>query len=106
MRAFVIAPILALSLGGTVAIAAAQTNNLPQRDSPAENGGSVHEPPQSGSSTAPGSLSHELSQSGGVIHPPPSGDRNVVPPPNQASSRTPVIHPPGTPGGNPRIEPK
>jgi hypothetical protein len=33
---------------------------------------------QSGSSNASGSLSHQLSRSGGVIHPPPSGDRSVV----------------------------
>ncbi len=38
--------------------------------------------PQSGSNTKPGSLSHELSRSGGVIHPPPSGDKAVVAPPN------------------------
>ena len=62
--------------------------------------------PQSGSSTAPGSLSHELSRSGGVIHPPPTGDGGVVAPPNQGTSRTPVIPPPGTPGGNPLVQPK
>lgn len=56
---------------------------------------------QSGSS-----LSHALSQSGGVIHPPPSADRNIVPPPNQAQGSTPVIPPPGTPGGNPLVQPK
>jgi hypothetical protein len=56
---------------------------------------------QSGSS-----LSRELNQSGGVIHPPPSADRNVVTPPNRATSSTPVIPPPGTPGGNPLVQPK
>jgi hypothetical protein len=101
MRVVVIGPIIALSLCGGIAVATAQTDNLRQGNSSAQ-----HQPPQMGSGTASGSLSRELSQSGGIIHPPPSGDRNVVPPPNQASSRTPVIHPPGTPGGNPRIEPK
>lgn len=105
MRA-VIGPIVALSLFGNIAIAAAQTTPPPQSNSSAGNGGSAHQLPQSGSSTAPGSLSRELSQTGGVIHPPPSGDRGVVTPPNQAASRTPVIHPPGTPGGNPQIQPK
>lgn len=61
---------------------------------------------RSGSGAAPGSLSRELSRSGGVIHPPPTGDQSVVPPPNQGTSRTPVIPPPGTPGGNPTIKPK
>jgi hypothetical protein len=106
MRAVVIGPIVALSLFGGVAVAGAQTNGVPQSDSSVGNGGSAHRLPQSGSSTAPGSLSHELSQTGGIIRPPPSGDRGVVMPPNQASSRTPVIHPPGTPGGNPQIQPK
>ncbi len=62
--------------------------------------------PQSGTGAARGSLSHELSRSGGVIQPPPSADRGVVSPPNRGASRTPVIPPPGTPGGNPLVEPK
>lgn len=62
--------------------------------------------PQPGAGAARGSLSHELSRSGGVIQPPPSADRGVVSPPNQGTSRTPVIPPPGTPGGNPLIQPK
>jgi hypothetical protein len=51
-------------------------------------------------------LSHQLSRSGGVIHPPPTADRGVIAPPNQGTSRTPVIPPPGTPGGNPLVQPK
>jgi hypothetical protein len=69
-------------------------NIVPQQQSP------------SGSSPAHGSLSHELSRSGGVIHPPSTPDRGVVAPPNQGTSRTPVIPPPGTPGGNPLVQPK
>jgi hypothetical protein len=42
-----------------------------------------------------GSLSHRLSRSGGVLHPPPF-----------SGSSTPVIPPPGTPGGNPHLQPK
>jgi hypothetical protein len=59
-----------------------------------------------GSEGAQGSLSHELSRSSGVIHPPPSGDHGVVQPPMQDQSRMPVIPPPGTPGGNPLVRPK
>ena len=61
---------------------------------------------RSGSEGAQGSLSHELSRSSGVIHPPPSGDHSVVQPPMQDESRMPVIPPPGTPGGNPLVHPK
>jgi len=75
----------------------------PSPNAPAER---PRQPPSSGSSTAPGSLSRELDRSGGVLQPPPTGDQSVVPPPNQGTSRTPVIPPPGTPGGNPQVEPK
>lgn len=66
---------------------------------------------QQGSSEAPdgkrsGSLSDELSRSGGVIHPAPTGDQGVVAPPERGAGSTPVIPPPGTPGGNPDINPK
>jgi hypothetical protein len=70
------------------------------------NGNVVPQQPPSGSNPAHGSLSHQLSRSGGVIHPPPTADRGVIAPPNQGTSRTPVIPPPGTPGGNPLVQPK
>jgi len=52
------------------------------------------------------SSSNDLSRSHGVITPPPSGDRNVLPVPNEGSSTMPVIPPPGTPGGNKDVQPK
>ncbi|HJU19005.1 MAG TPA: hypothetical protein VJ770_21325 [Stellaceae bacterium] len=75
----------------------------------ARNGNGVPAPqqqPQPGSSAAPGTLSHELNRSGGVLYPPPTGDGGVIAPPNQGTSSTPVIPPPGSPGGNPRVQPK
>jgi hypothetical protein len=64
----------------------------------------------SGNSAQPGSpddsLTHQLSRSRGVIKPPPTPDANVVTPPNQNSLKTPVIAPPGTPGGDPAVVPK
>jgi hypothetical protein len=51
-------------------------------------------------------LSHELSRSRGVIKPPPTPDQNVLTPPNENAVKTPVIAPPGTPGGNPTVIPK
>jgi len=63
--------------------------------------------PQQGTSAAPsGSLSDELSRSGGVVRPPATGDQGVVEPPKAGSQSTPVIPPPGTPGGNQEIQPK
>ena len=63
--------------------------------------------PQQGTSSAPsGSLSSELSRSGGVVRPPSTGDQGVVAPPSAGAQSTPVIPPPGTPGGNQEIQPK
>ena len=46
-------------------------------------------------------------QSDGVIHPPVTGDQGVVQPPETSQSMPmPVIPPPGTPGGNPNVNPK
>jgi len=43
----------------------------------------------------------------GVIHPPATGDKGVVTPPDTSQSMPmPVIPPPGTPGGNPSVQPK
>jgi hypothetical protein len=51
--------------------------------------------------------SERLDRSQGVIRPPAGVDPGMqVPPPDPGSQRTPVIPPPGTPGGDPTIEPK
>jgi hypothetical protein len=103
----IIRPLLAaMFLVAGIGIAAAQTQNGTPSASPNHGPGASNQVPQSGSSAPPGSLSHELNRSGGVIHPPATGDQGVVPPPNQGISRTPVIPPPGSPGGNPSVQPK
>ena len=50
-------------------------------------------------------LSDKLSQSGGVICPPRTGDPGVKAPPAN-NGKMPVIPPPGSPGGNPNVQPK
>ena len=50
-------------------------------------------------------LSDQLSQSKGVICPPAGIDPGISVPPI-GGGRTPVIPPPGTPGGDPNIQPK
>jgi hypothetical protein len=42
----------------------------------------------------------------GVIPPPRTGDPNVVVPPDQGTGTMPVIPAPGTPGGNPDVQPQ
>jgi hypothetical protein len=58
--------------------------------------------------TAPdgsGNLSEQLSRSNGVIEP-KQIDPEMVQPPPETGAKTPVIPPPGTPGGNPDVQPK
>jgi hypothetical protein len=70
---------------------------------------SLAEPP---SEPVPGvdpdqSLSEQLDESKGVIDPPPIGDAGIhVPAPDPTPGTTPVIPPPGTPGGDPTVQPK
>jgi hypothetical protein len=52
-------------------------------------------------------LSERLDRNSGVIHPPEGVDPGIaVPAPDPNPNSTPVIPPPGTPGGNPSVQPK
>ena len=101
IRALIAAFLLCAGCGVAGALAQSATPGAAPDRGPA----GQSQAPQSGS-PAPGSLSRELSRSGGVIRPPPTHDRGVVSPPHQGVGRTPVIPPPGTPGGNPNVQPK
>lgn len=52
------------------------------------------------------SMSSHLSHSGGTITPPPIDPKMAKTPPESGAETTPVIRPPGTPGGDPRLQPK
>ena len=62
-------------------------------------------PPRNNETTGSANLSQELSRSKGVICPPAGVDPGLAVPP-VGGGRTPVIPPPGTPGGNPNVVPK
>ena len=52
-------------------------------------------------------LSERLDRNSGVIQPPAGTDPGIaVPVPDPNPGTTPVIPPPGTPGGNPSVQPK
>lgn len=52
-------------------------------------------------------LSDRLDRNNGVLHPPAGVDPKItVPAPDPNPHSTPVIPPPGTPGGNPSVVPK
>jgi hypothetical protein len=109
---------LLLALGAFLLIAiiarpaAAQGQAPPQAQPPQSPQGQAPQGqrPQ-GQAPAPGagsdSLSGQLSRSGGVIHPPAEVDKPMeAPTPDPGARSTPVIPPPGAPGGNPDIKPK
>lgn len=50
--------------------------------------------------------SAQAPQSPAVITPPATDDKSVIVPPATGAAKTPVIPPPGTPGGNNEVEPK
>jgi hypothetical protein len=77
------------------------SNANPTADKPSQ----AKIPEGSGSSTEP--LSEKLDRSGGVIHPPSGVDPGIKQdPPAIGSHSTPVIPPPGSPGGKSGVNPK
>ncbi len=87
--------------GGFTAAAATQDTQIPQ-PTPAP---MPCEPP-AGGPKAPSNSNAPGCQSNGVIKPPHTGDRSVLPPPDKGTASTPVIPPPGTPGGDPNVKPQ
>ena len=88
---------------GRLVIAAADTT--PQgHDAPGADNGTVQPLPE----MQPGeTLSEHLDRNQGVISPPPTGDAEIyTTAPNPDPGTTPVIPPPGSPGGDPNIQPK
>ncbi|KLK93234.1 hypothetical protein AA309_09525 [Microvirga vignae] len=63
--------------------------------------------PQEDPSSTGSTLSDRLEESEGVIRPPETGAPDItVPAPVPNPGTTPVIPPPGSPGGNQQVEPK
>ncbi len=87
--------------GGVSAIAQTVTDQNGRRETipPQSTDQSPARPEQS----VPGQVS---ATPNGVIAPPKTGDANVIQPPSAGPDATPVIKPPGTPGGNTDIQPK
>jgi hypothetical protein len=98
-----------LALAMTVQIDASGTFAQTTPAEPPQAQGGPQDPRSTQSDTRPGeSLSERLDRTDGVIRPP----SNIVPqmpqarPPAPDPGTTPVIPPPGTPGGNQGVEPK
>lgn len=111
---------LALTAAVETRPAAAQDAAPPATGAPAEipPAGSVDAAPEQvdpgppigspGDAADDSTLSDRLSESGGVIEPAqPGADPGMVrPPPDGGTATTPVIPPPGTPGGDPSVRPQ
>jgi hypothetical protein len=101
-----------VATGGMSIAALAQTPIQPPRDpnmpAPKDTIPEVvapHDPSTTGSTGSGGTLSDKLEKSDGVIKPPPNaGSGMVIKPP--VTGTMPVIPPPGSPGGNPRVDPR
>jgi len=109
LRHSVLFAMLAALLGGSaVSSAVAVTPTSPNKDQSAGKTAPQtvpEDPATSGSSAEP--LSNKLDRSGGIIHPPGDVDPGMTQaPPAVSSQSTPVIPPPGSPGGKPGINPK
>jgi hypothetical protein len=91
-----------VGLGLIAASSGMAQTRMPPPDKPPQ---TVPEARGSGSSNEP--LSDKLDRSGGVIKPPAHVDPGLTKtPPQHGAEATPVIPPPGTPGGKPGAAPK
>jgi hypothetical protein len=110
MRPWTFAATIAIALMSSTYFASAQDRPTPPLLAPSSNadcqnrtGGSATRAPDE--TTGSANLSDQLSRSKGVICPPAGIDPGISAPP-VGVGRTPVIPPPGTPGGDPGIVPK
>jgi hypothetical protein len=80
-------------------------NQMPaEKIEPNANGSQSNDPSTTGSTNT---LSDKLERSDGVIRPPETATPDItVPAPVPDPGTTPVIPPPGSPGGNPQLDPR
>ena len=106
MRDSCIAAAVVIATVASTAVAQVQSEHPPTSAPSTRNDCSAASgAPRSDETTGSKSLSERLSESKGVICPPAGIDPGLTVPPI-SGGRTPVIPPPGTPGGDPGIQPK
>jgi hypothetical protein len=104
--------ILTILLAGGFTAASAQNPNVlqqqaPNMPSPQQMPAEKMEPNEPSSTGSTGTLSDKLEKSDGVIRPPETATPDItVPAPVPNPGTTPVIPPPGSPGGDQTVNPK
>lgn len=104
--------IFTILLAGGVTAASAQNSKVLQQQAPnmpppQQVPAEKVEPNEPSSTGSTGTLSDKLEKSDGVIRPPETATPDMtVPAPVPEPRTTPVIPPPGSPGGNQLIQPK
>jgi len=94
-----LAAMLGIAAGGSAACAQSMPRD---RDPPPKSETEGQAPP-----AATDNPSQQLDRQKGVIRPPQSVDPEIqIQPPDPGAQKTPVIPPPGSPGGDPTIQPK
>jgi len=92
-----------MTLAGATASAQGRPPDVPaERQCPPGLGTATSVPNET---TGSGNLSEQFSASKGIICPPAGVDPGIVVPP-QGGGKMPIIPPPGTPGGDPGLQPK
>ena len=111
-----VAVALAFAVGATASTAQDKTPDVPVEASPPKldpkacadrdrlTQGDTHE--SQGRAPSSELASDKLARTDGVICPPPGLDPDIRVPAPDTGSKTPVIPPPGSPGGDPNVRPK
>ena len=97
---FIVACVLGLPAAAVAQSAAPTTNCAPTVAKPNDPNGLD----TAGRNDKP--LTDKLAESGGVLCPPPAVDSDIHVPTPGTGSKMPVVPPPGSPGGDPSVQPK
>jgi hypothetical protein len=105
MRNFVTAVVVAIGAGMVALPIVSAQDQSDQQATPQEHVQQHQETTPAPQDPDSATRRDQSAQAPAVITPPATGDRNVITPPAAGVSKTPVIPPPGTPGGNKDVEP-
>jgi hypothetical protein len=100
--------IAATMIGGTTTVRAASDRPPSLETQPQDQPEKIDPPLRPGQqqTEVPRAPDEKGAPTNGVIHPPETGDKSVLTPPKADRAPMPELKPPGSPGGNPNVQPK